>query len=242
MFTLRSLDNILWPGRGIVTGRRQREPLGDGKVLFLILGAAYTQVQVSPVHKNPLSYTHLWHMHFSVCVASFNKMCKKKKNPPYERVGGAMRKALLGTLRLGSWGKFPREGDAGLVFPGIPALALGMDSGRHWVRAEMQKQTWGARSSLSAGEPYRSVREEQWPGERGCFWLVFVREALLPAAHQCGCGRRSWGGCGYICVLESSLRQEGSGWVAPGRTERTFCVVQAWGVNSRVLGMENREH
>lgn len=59
MFTLRSLDNILWPGRGIVTGRRQREPLGDGKVLFLILGAASTQVQVSPVHKNPLSYTHL---------------------------------------------------------------------------------------------------------------------------------------------------------------------------------------
>ena len=117
-----------------------------------------------------------------------------------------------------------------------------MDSGRHWVRAEMRKQTWGARSSLSAGEPYRSVREEQWPGERGCFWLVFVREALLPVAHQCGCGRRSWGGRGYICVLESSLRQEGSGWVAPGRTERTFCVVQAWGVNSRVLGMENREH
>ena len=70
-------------------------------------------------------------------------------------------------------------------------------------------------------EPYRSVRE-QWPGERGCFWLVFVREALLPIAHQCGCGRRSWGGRGYICVLESSLRQEGSGWVVPGRTERTF--------------------
>lgn len=60
MFTLRSLDNIYsgW-GRGIVTGRKQGGPLGDGKVLFLILGAAYTQVQVSPVHKNPLSYIHL---------------------------------------------------------------------------------------------------------------------------------------------------------------------------------------
>ena len=123
----------------------------------------------------------------------------------------------------------------------------------------MQKQTWGARSSLSAREPYRSVREEQWPGERGCFWLVFVREeqwpgergcfwlvfvreTLLPVAHQCGCGHWSWGRRGYICVLESSLRQVGSGWVAPGRAERTFCVVQAWRVNSRVLGMEKREH
>lgn len=57
--------------------------------------------------------------------------CVRKKNPPYERVGGAMRKALLVTLRVGSRGKFPGERDAGLVFPGIPALALGMDSGRH---------------------------------------------------------------------------------------------------------------
>ena len=33
MFTLRSLDNIYsgW-GRGIVTGRKQGGPLGDGKV------------------------------------------------------------------------------------------------------------------------------------------------------------------------------------------------------------------
>lgn len=72
-------------------------------------------------------------------------MCKKKKNPPHKRVGGAMRKASLVTLRVGSRGKFPGEGDAGLVFPGIPALALGMDSGRHSMRAEMQKQTWGAK-------------------------------------------------------------------------------------------------
>lgn len=204
-----------------------------------LLPHKYKSLQFTKIHwaihtYDTCTFLYVWRLSIK-CV-------RKKKNPPYERVGGAMRKALLVTLRLGSWGKFPREGDAGLVFPGIPALALGMDSGRHWVRAEMQKQTWGARSSLSAGEPYRSVREEQWPGERGCFWLVFVREALLPVAHQCGCGRRSWGGRGYICVLESSLRQEGSGWVAPGRTERTFCVVQAWGVNSRVLGMENREH
>lgn len=83
----------------------------------------------------------------------------------------------------------------------------------------MQKQTWGARSSLSAGEPYRSVREEQWPGDRGCFWLVFVRETLLPVAHQCGCGHQSWGRRGYICVLESSLRQAVDGWHRAGLRE-----------------------
>lgn len=37
-------------------------------------------------------------------------------------------------------------------------------------------------------------------------------------------------------VLESSLRQEGSGWVAPGRTERTFCVVQPRSMGTRAAG------
>ena len=115
-----------------------------------LLPHKYKSLQFTKIHwaihtYDTCTFLYVWRLSIK-CV-------RKKKNPPYERVGGAMRKALLVTLRLGSWGKFPREGDAGLVFPAIPALALGMDSGRQIgqfrLRNAQADQEWGYPSTLS---------------------------------------------------------------------------------------------
>lgn len=84
-------------------GQRHGGPLGDREGSVPYSGCCLCASRTNPfsLRKSIEQYTYVYS---SVCVLSFNKMCKGK-NPPFHRVGGPMRKESLVNLRVGSLGK-----------------------------------------------------------------------------------------------------------------------------------------